>query len=419
MKNRFLFSLGILVAVILAVLAITGWYRNAGFTPWMSHADLDQFLSQYDSTPPGGHPNYWDKGHWINAVEGRWHNGIPEYRIRYGTVPPHRARWWYWYLNQDQESYSRHVHELADQGFTLLDPNSFLRPDGTRRYQGVWQKLIPPDGGKPAQIAPTPELPHLSTLPNRSPATNDFWSGLLGIVISDDETGSPGVKIARILPGSSAEKADLKAGDRLMSVDGQSIEGLSIPQVVRLLRGPLGTSTTLVVNRATVNNLAPEVKQVVLQRGLTHFFTTPQPLASSVPPPSAEPCYLALASDPTKVIGCYNYLVYLVPRQSPAAMKFRLVPGLLGPDYVSIQAVDQPDHYLRHQNDQFKLHPLPQNDRLFQWDASFTLLHTAAGGVVFQLANYPDRDMTVTRDTSIYNAALPDWDKCMFVIVKP
>jgi len=133
--------------------SVAWWQKNAGFTPWMSRPDLDHYLSQFDTTPPGGHPNYWDKGHWINAVEGRWHDNLPQYRIRYGPVPPHKHYAWYWYINQPQDSFTAHVNQMSENGFVLLDPNSCVWPDGTRRYQGVWHKLVPPDA--PATAAAT------------------------------------------------------------------------------------------------------------------------------------------------------------------------------------------------------------------------------------------------------------------------
>ncbi len=127
--------------------AVTG-RRDAGFTSWMSRPDLDHFLSQFDTVPPGGHPNYWDKGHWIEAVEGRWHEGTAQYRLRYGPVPrPNKGIWWYWYINQPQGTFTQRTNKLGDDGFVLLDPNSCVWPDGTRRYQGVWHKVIPPDVG--------------------------------------------------------------------------------------------------------------------------------------------------------------------------------------------------------------------------------------------------------------------------------
>jgi hypothetical protein len=136
-------GLAILLVVALAAIAWISHRANKDFTPWMTGAELQKFCDDHDTNPPGGHPNFWDQGHWIDAVEGRWHDGIPEYRVRYSASPKGKGGylWWYWYFNQDQQSFSSHVHELADQGFTLLDPNSFVRPDDTRRYQGVWHKI--------------------------------------------------------------------------------------------------------------------------------------------------------------------------------------------------------------------------------------------------------------------------------------
>jgi hypothetical protein len=159
------------VALWLAVLALgclgAGEWRyyeaNKDFTPWMSHSELDKFMSQFDTNPPGQHPNYWDNGHWINAVEARWRGGIPQYRIRYGPTPQGYSCGWYWYINQDQKSFSDHVHTFADDGMTLLDPNSYLRPDDTRRYQGVWhimRPVEPKSSGAPSQ--PIAQSNHLA-----------------------------------------------------------------------------------------------------------------------------------------------------------------------------------------------------------------------------------------------------------------
>jgi hypothetical protein len=113
------------------------------FTPWMSLSEMNAFFeSLEDNTPPGG-KNYWDRGHWLNAVEGRWEAGIPQYRLSYGAVPESRAHWWFWYLNQDRESFDRLVHDLADDGCVLVQFNSYIRPGGSERFQGVWHKLVP------------------------------------------------------------------------------------------------------------------------------------------------------------------------------------------------------------------------------------------------------------------------------------
>ncbi len=49
------------------------------------------------------------------------------------------------------------------------------------------------------------------------------------------------------LDGSPAQKAGIQAGDILVAVDGQQVAGMSLDQVVRIVRGPEGSKVTLTV----------------------------------------------------------------------------------------------------------------------------------------------------------------------------
>ncbi len=55
------------------------------------------------------------------------------------------------------------------------------------------------------------------------------------------------------LPGSPAFHAGLMAGDVLVSVDGRSIEGLTLDEAIALIRGPKGTQVVLGVSRAGIS----------------------------------------------------------------------------------------------------------------------------------------------------------------------
>lgn len=57
------------------------------------------------------------------------------------------------------------------------------------------------------------------------------------------------LEISGIIPGTPAEKAGLRAGDRVLAVDGQSIVGYSLYEAIALIRGPAGTQVTLLVER--------------------------------------------------------------------------------------------------------------------------------------------------------------------------
>ena len=73
--------------------------------------------------------------------------------------------------------------------------------------------------------------------------------GRLGITPGDPADG--GLEVARVTPGSAAEKAGLEPGDRLLSIDGQAIP--DIQQLRRALGGKMkGDPVLLVVRRGKV-----------------------------------------------------------------------------------------------------------------------------------------------------------------------
>ncbi len=59
------------------------------------------------------------------------------------------------------------------------------------------------------------------------------------------------VEIAAVFPNSPAEKAGVRAGDRIKSVDGADVAGFSPDEVASRIRGPEGTQVTLVLVRGT------------------------------------------------------------------------------------------------------------------------------------------------------------------------
>ncbi len=64
------------------------------------------------------------------------------------------------------------------------------------------------------------------------------------------------------LDNTPAQEAGIRPGDVLIEIDGQSAQGLGLDEVVRRVRGPEGTSVTLVFRRAG----QPELVQVTLVR---------------------------------------------------------------------------------------------------------------------------------------------------------
>jgi S1-C subfamily serine protease len=115
----------------------------------------------------------------------------------------------------------------------------------------------PPSTMSPAPTRrgpPPPRDPVRDALPSTLPP------GVLGILTGPDDT-----KITGVLPGSPAEVAGLRAGDRILKIDGIAIEN---PRQLRdiVSGGDVGRSVVVLVGRRG----EPAVLQVVLQRRDSH-----------------------------------------------------------------------------------------------------------------------------------------------------
>ena len=73
----------------------------------------------------------------------------------------------------------------------------------------------------------------------------------IGAYVSMD---SGNVTIVSLISGSPAEAAGLMSGDIIKGVDGQSLEGMSLPEAIALIRGPEGTSVNLTIQRPSEAN---------------------------------------------------------------------------------------------------------------------------------------------------------------------
>lgn len=69
----------------------------------------------------------------------------------------------------------------------------------------------------------------------------------IGAYVRMGEDGK--LEISGIIPGTPAEEAGLRAGDKVLAVDGQSIVGYSLYEAIALIRGPAGTQVTLLIER--------------------------------------------------------------------------------------------------------------------------------------------------------------------------
>ncbi len=92
--------------------------------------------------------------------------------------------------------------------------------------------------------------PHTVILPPEvaQDFSEDIQGGFFGIgaVLREDEGV---VFIERVLPGLPADRAGVEDGDVVLAVDGEKTAGLSLPQTVKRIKGPKGTTVRLLVER--------------------------------------------------------------------------------------------------------------------------------------------------------------------------
>lgn len=74
----------------------------------------------------------------------------------------------------------------------------------------------------------------------------------IGAIVTENDDGF--IEIVRPLDGQPADLAGVRAGDIVIAVDGESVIGQSLDEVVLIVRGPSGTQVTITVRREGVED---------------------------------------------------------------------------------------------------------------------------------------------------------------------
>ena len=74
------------------------------------------------------------------------------------------------------------------------------------------------------------------------------------------------VKVISPIDGTPADKAGIKAGDFIVKIDGEQVQGKTLMESVKLMRGPVGTSIKLTIRRKNVKKaLEFEVERKIIE----------------------------------------------------------------------------------------------------------------------------------------------------------
>lgn len=103
------------------------------YSEWLNFDQLSRYTQGVDA-----------QRYRVDAVEGRWHGGQDQCRVRYAQTPsyPHH---WYWWCSQGHADFERLKAQYAAQGYTLVQEQTYARPDGDLRYSGAWFRSGRPD----------------------------------------------------------------------------------------------------------------------------------------------------------------------------------------------------------------------------------------------------------------------------------
>lgn len=82
----------------------------------------------------------------------------------------------------------------------------------------------------------------------------------IGAWVGMDDDGK--LEIVGTFEGGAAEQAEVLAGDRVIEVDGVSVVGMSLYEIIGMIRGPAGTQVTLLIERQG----EPELLEFVITR---------------------------------------------------------------------------------------------------------------------------------------------------------
>ncbi|WP_165909600.1 S41 family peptidase [Variovorax guangxiensis] len=176
--------------------------------------------------------------------------------------------------NDDEDAYERVVASPSWRSFSRLVSRNYVRPIKAGQLEASCKTSVASQSSQDhasriercfqAALGGLDSTSHYFNAAEWRVLRGDTPNKLAGIGLEmKTHAGGDGlVEVVSPIKGAPADRADLRAGDLIVSIDGTSTSSLSLAQSVNALRGEAGTKTTLQVRRPGV----PELLKFVVAR---------------------------------------------------------------------------------------------------------------------------------------------------------
>ena len=134
----------------------------------------------------------------------------------------------------------------------------------------------------------------LCALPASAEDTSTDPSGWFGFNFRAQEDGA---QVKMVFPGTPADAAGMKVGDRLLAVDGKSLAGLKASEVITTMAGPPGSTAQLEVRRGTEELTLTAVRGARPDKDAIEALRMEATIAAAPPQRRAQMRLSALAAD--------------------------------------------------------------------------------------------------------------------------
>lgn len=129
----------------------------------------------------------------------------------------------------------------AYQTYNIINNNFYQEIDPAKLISGITEGLVDSLDDQYSEYFTAEEWKEYTA------QLNGIYAGI-GMLLGEDKDTKL-VKGIKVFEGSPAAKAGLKVGDLILSIDGESTEGLNVEEVATKVRGEAGTNVTLRVFR--------------------------------------------------------------------------------------------------------------------------------------------------------------------------